>query len=102
MGEGLVEKFDLILCNPPYIADDADLGPGVREYEPDEACSPAAKGLDAYRALAPQLPRLLDKGGLAAIEIGLDQAGAVTALLARDGLRATSRRTSPAATARLC
>ena len=35
--EGLIEKFDLILCNPPYIAEDAKLGPGVREYEPDEA-----------------------------------------------------------------
>jgi release factor glutamine methyltransferase len=34
---GLLEKFDLILCNPPYIAEGAELGPGVREYEPDEA-----------------------------------------------------------------
>ena len=32
-----IEKFDLILCNPPYVADGAELGPGVREYEPDEA-----------------------------------------------------------------
>ena len=84
--EGLVEKFDLILCNPPYIAEDADLGPGVREFEPDEALFAGREGLDAYRALAPQLPRILDKGGLAAIEIGSDQAGAVTALLARHGL----------------
>jgi release factor glutamine methyltransferase len=85
---GLVEKFDLILCNPPYIAEDADLGPGVREFEPDEALFAGREGLDAYRALAPQLPRMLDKGGLAAIEIGSNQAGAVTALLARDGLHA--------------
>ena len=84
--EGLVEKFDLILCNPPYVAEDADLGPGVREFEPDEALFAGREGLDAYRALAPQLPRMLDKGGFAAIEIGSDQAGAVTALLARDGL----------------
>jgi release factor glutamine methyltransferase len=84
--EGLVEKFDLILCNPPYIAEDAALGPGVREFEPDEALFAGREGLDAYRALAPQLPRMLDKGGLAAIEIGSGQAGAVTALLARDGL----------------
>ena len=86
--EGLVETFDLILCNPPYVADGADLGPGVREYEPDEALFAGSEGLDAYRALEPQLPLLLGKGGLAAVEIGHDQAKAVTSLLARDGLKA--------------
>jgi len=86
--EGLVETFDLVLCNPPYVADGADLGPGVREYEPDEALFAGSEGLDAYRALAPQLPLLLGKGGLAAVEIGHDQAKAVTSLLARDGLKA--------------
>ena len=86
--QGLAEKFDLILCNPPYIADDADLGPGVREFEPDEALFAGREGLDAYRALAPQLPRLIEKGGLAAIEIGFGQAAPVTRLLARDGLEA--------------
>jgi release factor glutamine methyltransferase len=85
--DGLVEKFDLILCNPPYIAEGADLGPGVREYEPDEALFAGKEGLDSYRALAPQLPQLLEAGGLAAVEIGPDQADAVSALLARDGLQ---------------
>jgi release factor glutamine methyltransferase len=84
--EGIAERFDLILCNPPYIAEDAELGPGVREFEPDEALFAGREGLDAYRQLAPQLPRLLSRGGLAAVEIGADQADAVTALLARDGL----------------
>lgn len=85
--EGIKEMFDLILCNPPYVAEGADLGPGVREYEPDEALFAGAEGLDAYRALAPQLPGLLAPGGLAAVEIGFDQADAVTELLARDGLQ---------------
>jgi release factor glutamine methyltransferase len=85
---GLAEKFDLILCNPPYVPVDANLGPGVREYEPDEALFAGNEGLDAYRALAPQLPRLLNAGGLAAVEIGADQAEPVTKLLARDGLEA--------------
>ena len=83
---GLAERFDLILCNPPYIAENADLGRGVREFEPDEALFAGSEGLDAYRELAPQLPRLLNRPGLAVIEIGSDQAEAVTALLARDGL----------------
>ena len=84
---GLAERFDLILCNPPYIAEDAELGPGVREFEPDEALFAGREGLDAYRELAPQLPRLLTRSGLAAVEIGPDQADAVMALLARDGLQ---------------
>jgi release factor glutamine methyltransferase len=86
--KGLKERFDLILCNPPYVAEDAELGPGVREFEPDEALFAGQDGLDAYRELAPQLPALLNPGGLAAIEIGHDQGDAVTELLARDGLQA--------------
>ena len=86
--KGISETFDLILCNPPYVADGAELGPGVRDYEPDEALFAGEEGLDAYRELAPQLPRLLSKGGLAAVEIGPDQAGAVTKMLARGGLSA--------------
>jgi release factor glutamine methyltransferase len=86
--EGLIETFDLILCNPPYVATGSELGPGVREHEPDEALFAGEEGLDAYRALAPQLPRLLNPAGLAAVEIGPDQASAVTTLLARDGLKA--------------
>jgi release factor glutamine methyltransferase len=87
-GQGVADEFDLTLCNPPYIAEDADLGPGVREFEPDEALFAGREGLDAYRALAPQLPRLVGKAGLAAIEIGSAQAGVVSALLGRDGLQA--------------
>ena len=86
--DGIEERFDLILCNPPYVAAGAELGPGVREYEPDEALFAGESGLDAYRALAPELPRLLNKEGLAAVEIGHDQGESVPALLARDGLRA--------------
>ena len=86
--KGLKERFDLILCYPPYVAEDAELGPGVRDFEPDEALFAGQDGLDAYRKLAPQLPTLLNSGGLAAIEIGRDQSEAVTDLLARDGLQA--------------
>jgi release factor glutamine methyltransferase len=86
--EGVDEGFDLILCNPPYVAEGAMLGAGVREFEPDEALFAGEMGLDAYYALAPQLPRLLNHGGLAAVEIGHEQGQAVPALLARDGLQA--------------
>jgi release factor glutamine methyltransferase len=85
--QGISERFDLVLCNPPYVAEGAELGPGVREYEPDEALFAGQEGLDAYRVLAPQLPKLLEQGGLAAVEIGSGQAAAVTDLLGRDGLQ---------------
>jgi len=87
--KGVDEQFDLILCNPPYVADGAKLGPGVAEFEPDEALFAGSEGLDAYRVLAPQLPALLAKNGLAVVEIGSDQGESVPEILARDGLSAT-------------
>ncbi|HVL78738.1 MAG TPA: peptide chain release factor N(5)-glutamine methyltransferase [Sphingomicrobium sp.] len=84
--DGINERFDLILCNPPYVAEGAELGPGVREFEPDEALFAGAEGLDAYRVLAPQLPALLDRRGLAAVEIGHDQASQVLELFAGQAL----------------
>jgi release factor glutamine methyltransferase len=86
--DGIKERFDLVLCNPPYVSADAELGAGVREHEPDEALFAGSDGLDAYRALGPELPRLIMPGGLAAIEIGHDQAESAARLLARDGLSA--------------
>jgi release factor glutamine methyltransferase len=71
--DGVSETFDLILCNPPYVATGAELGPGVLEHEPAEALFAGPEGLDDYRRLAPAIQRLLAPGGLAAIEIGADQ-----------------------------
>ena len=79
------ERFDLVLCNPPYVAAGAELGPGVAEHEPHAALFAGDDGLDALRKLAPQLPSLLTTDGLAAVEIGFDQAGRAADLLSRDG-----------------
>jgi len=83
---GIEERFDLVLCNPPYVAAEAQLGAGVGEHEPAEALFAGGDGLDAFRRLGPQLPPLLAPGGLAAVEIGHDQADAVPPLLAPDRL----------------
>lgn len=85
---GLTEQFDLVLCNPPYVADDAELGPGVAEYEPHEALFAGGSGLDEIRALAPQLPPLLPRHGLAMVEIGFNQGDAALAILRQPGLKA--------------
>ncbi len=83
--EGIDQAFDLILCNPPYVATDAATGAGVPEFEPAEALFAGADGLDEYRRLAPQVGRLLAPGGLAAIEIGNDQANSAAPLFAAAG-----------------
>jgi release factor glutamine methyltransferase len=85
---GIDERFDLLLCNPPYVAEDADTGPGVAEYEPAEALFAGPEGLDEYRRLAPQIGQLLIRGGLAAVEIGADQADSVGAILRDEGMEA--------------
>jgi len=81
------ERFDLILCNPPYVADGAELGPGVAEHEPAEALFAGTDGLDAYRVLAPQIPKLVAPKGLAAVEIGFDQAEGACAIMKESGLK---------------
>ncbi len=82
-------RFDLILANPPYVEDDADLARQVRDHEPHEALFAGPDGLDAYRLLLPRLPALLEPGGVAVFEIGATQAAAVTALAQAAGLSAT-------------
>jgi release factor glutamine methyltransferase len=86
--DGIEERFDLILCNPPYVATNAELGPGVAEHEPHEALFAGPEGLTEIRTLAPAIPRLLAPCGIAAIEIGADQAEGATSLLRNGGLAA--------------
>ncbi len=89
---GLDERFDLILCNPPYIEAGATLPRDVAEHEPHEALFAGEDGLEDYRRLAPEIPRLLAPEGLACFEIGAGQEAAVTALFQAAGLRVQPRR----------
>lgn len=85
---GIDETFDLVLCNPPYIAADESVGPGVAEHEPHEALYAGPEGLESIRRVAGEIPRLLAPGGLAAVEIGASQGDVAKAILERDGLSA--------------
>jgi len=80
--------FDVILANPPYIptAQIDTLEPEVSRYEPRAALDGGPDGLDAYRALAPRISRLLKAGGVAILEFGAGQETAVAAILASPGL----------------
>lgn len=88
-GAGLDGPFDLILSNPPYIAsaEIETLAPEVAHYEPRLALDGGADGLDAYRALLPQISLLLSTGGRFALEVGRGQAQAVWALADAAGLQ---------------
>ena len=86
--DGIDQRFDLVLCNPPYVRADEVLDPGVAGHEPEEALFAGPEGLDSIRQVAPQIPRLLEPGGLAAVEIGADQGQEARTLLERDGLGA--------------
>ena len=85
-------QFDLILANPPYVEDAADLEPTVRDHEPASALFAGPEGLDEYRVLIPQLPALLNDGGVAMIEIGAGQADQVTSIAAQAGFAVTLHR----------
>ena len=85
---GLSGAFDLVVSNPPYIAEAeiADLAPEPRLHEPRMALTPGGDGLGACRAIAAGLARLLAPGARVLIETGPGQTGAVAALLAAAGL----------------
>lgn len=82
--------FDLILCNPPYIAHAAidALAPEVARFEPRLALDGGVRGLDAYRAIAPDMARLLSDDGAAVIEAGAGQVAEIVEIFAASGLAA--------------
>ena len=89
--EGLSERFDLVLCNPPYVEAGAVLPRDVERWEPRGALFAGEDGIDDYRRLAPVMPGLLAPVGVACLEVGAGQAEAVSALFAAFGLRIDTR-----------
>ena len=90
--QAIAGRFDLVLCNPPYVAQGAALDPAVADWEPPAALYAGADGLDAYRLLAGRIPPLIAPGGIACIELGAGQEEAVRALFAAHRVTISSRR----------
>ena len=76
-------KYDVIVCNPPYVATDVidTLDASVKDYEPRSALDGGADGLDFYRVLAKEAPAHLKPDAVMVLEIGYDQGESVAALL---------------------
>ena len=93
-GGTLTPAFDIIVANPPYIAegDRASLMPDVAAYEPAEALFAGISEMDAYRALAPDLARLVAPGGRVIIELGEGLGSSVATLFAASDLEECGRR----------
>ncbi len=90
--DDLIDTFDLVLANPPYIESDATLPDEVARYEPAAALFAGDDGLDDYRRIAAQLPALLARGAVACVEIGATQGQSAAALFRAAGLSVTVRR----------
>jgi release factor glutamine methyltransferase len=86
--EGVAERFDLVISNPPYIpsAEIDTLAREVREFDPRLALDGGGDGLDAYRAIGRALPELLLPHGHAVIELGQGQGDDVSRIFRECGL----------------
>lgn len=96
---GLEGRFDLIVSNPPYIAE-GDPHLAALGHEPRQALTAGRDGLDDIRTITAQAPAHLQPGGWLLLEHGWDQANAVRDLLSSAGLHETQSRADLAGIAR--
>jgi release factor glutamine methyltransferase len=73
---------DLIIANPPYVADGDELPTSVADHEPAAALFAGSDGLDVIRRIAAESPGWLAPGGAVAMEVGAGHAAAAAALFA--------------------
>ncbi|MEY3306636.1 MAG: peptide chain release factor N(5)-glutamine methyltransferase, partial [Pseudomonadota bacterium] len=85
-------RFDLVVANPPYIAEDEmpGLSPEVRGWEPLLALTPGGDGLEAYRRILRDIGSVLAPSGRLLLETGALQGAAVAALCRGAGLQAVT------------
>ncbi|MBV8115783.1 MAG: peptide chain release factor N(5)-glutamine methyltransferase [Silvibacterium sp.] len=76
------ESFDLIVSNPPYVAECEVLELQVRDFEPWIALYGGVEGLDVYRRLVPIAHKALKSRGWLLMEMGHDQRDALAEMLA--------------------
>ena len=96
------EKFDLIVSNPPYIAEnDAHLTQGDLRFEPISALASGEDGLNDIRHIIQEAPNYLNPNGWLMLEHGYDQAEKVAELLKQHGFTQVSHARDLAGTLRV-
>ena len=92
MFENILDKYDVIVSNPPYIPTKVieELEEEVKLHDPFGALDGKEDGLFFYRILAEKSPLYLKKGGKIYMEIGHDQSEDVEALLREQGFEQIS------------
>ena len=85
--KGVLETFDLIVSNPPYIrtGELPWLAPEIREWEPVIALDGGPDGFDIYRRIIAEAHKYLVTGGSIVLEIGADMAPDLVDLFSRAG-----------------
>ena len=84
------EDYDAVLANLPYVADGAELAPEISRFEPPGALFGGPDGLDVIRRLVAAVgPRATVRR--LALEVGFDQAVAVSELIGAAGFASVSR-----------
>lgn len=83
-----VEKFDLVVCNPPYVSasEFEALDTNVKDYEPKLALFAGADGLDIYRRICEKIHLFLKADAALMLEIGFAQGPAVLQMLRQTDL----------------
>ena len=92
--DGISEKFDLIVSNPPYIphSDIFELSLEVQNFDPHMALNGGGDGLEAYRAIAAGSAKHLNSKGLVILEIGAGQSAEVTQIFVTQGFELTDQK----------
>jgi release factor glutamine methyltransferase len=87
-GEGLEGAFDMIVSNPPYIADDekAALAPEL-SFEPSAALFGGGDGLDFYRSIAGGAGNFLKQGGFLLFELNSNRSAGIQQITAEAGYK---------------
>ncbi len=87
--ECINKEFDIVVCNPPYIAenDRRALPEDVERYDPSIALFGGPDGLSAYRDLISAVRRVVKPNGFLALELGATQADAVGKMLPPAGFK---------------